>query len=80
MANDKLSSDGLRYRSKKAGSDFVSSHGGDNYYAKAIFSCLLCGKHKGVDQGRKLKYFGKSQFVCFSCKPDKIADGTTNVT
>ena len=71
MASDKLNSDGLRYTHKKAGSEFVNG-ARDSNFGKSALSCLLCGKLTTRDQGRNMKYFGKSHFVCFACKPDKI--------
>jgi hypothetical protein len=55
----KLSSDGLRYRSKEGGSPFLGG--------SSTRSCLLCGKHRRPDQLQSKRMFGRSEMVC---KPD----------
>jgi hypothetical protein len=69
-----LSPDGLRYVSRAGGSPFAGrSNGGDTR------SCLLCGTHKLISNGRFKLLCGKQQFVCFTCKPEKPADPTVPV-
>jgi hypothetical protein len=55
-----IDSDGLRYRSKKPGSPFVSA--GD--FSAATMSCFLCGKHRVRSSMKSRKLLGKTQFVC----------------
>jgi len=59
--------DGLRYKSKKAGTQF-------DVLGKASIakSCLLCGKHKPSGEGRMMSLAGAKQFVCLACKPAKV--------
>jgi hypothetical protein len=55
--------DGLRFRSKPTGSPF----GAISDFAS--LSCILCGKHKPRSLGRHANLGGRSQFVCFDCRP-----------
>lgn len=60
-----IDSAGLRYRSKKPGSPFVSA--GD--FSAATMSCFLCGKHRPRSSMKTRKLLGKTQFVCApNCK------------
>ena len=69
MAKDEIKtsidSDGLRYRSKPAGSPFGSA----GAFTTATMSCFLCGKHRARTSLKSRKLLGKTQFVCApSCK------------
>ena len=59
-AKTKISEEGLRYRSKVAGSPFVSGAS----FGAATMSCFLCGKHRPRSAMKSRKLFGKSQAVC----------------
>lgn len=57
--------DGLRYRSKTAGSPFTAA----GSFGAATMSCFLCGKHRARSLLKSRKLLGKSQAVCSpSCK------------
>ncbi|RYF77019.1 MAG: hypothetical protein EOO22_00145 [Comamonadaceae bacterium] len=57
--------DGLRYKSKAAGSPFRASAS----FSGATMSCFLCGKHRTRSQMRSRQVLGKSHSVCApSCK------------
>ena len=69
MAKDEIKttidSDGLRYRSKPAGSPFGSA----GAFTTATMSCFLCGKHRPRAQLKSRKLLGKAQAVCSpSCR------------
>jgi hypothetical protein len=69
MAKDEIKttidSDGLRYRSKPAGSPFGSA----GAFTTATMSCFLCGKHRPRASLKGRKLLGRTQFVCApSCK------------
>lgn len=69
MAKDEIKtsidSDGLRYRSKPAGSPFGSA----GAFTTATMSCFLCGKHRPRASLKGKKLLGRTQFVCApSCK------------
>src|SRR2546423_7833958 len=73
MAKDEIKttidSDGLRYRSKPAGSPFGSA----GAFTTATMSCFLCGKHRPRASLKGRKLLGRTQFVCApSCK--ELAD------
>ena len=75
MAKDEtktsIDADGLRYRSKAAGSPFGSARA----FTTATMSCFLCGKHRPRAQLKGKKYLGRTQFVCSpSCKELAEAD------
>jgi len=56
---------GLRYRSKVAGSPFSAT----GAFGAATMSCFLCGKHRPRAQLKTRKLLGKAQAVCApSCK------------
>ena len=60
-----LGADGLRYRSKAAGSPFAAT----GAFGAATMSCFLCGKHRARTSMKSRKLLGKTQFVCApSCK------------
>ena len=60
-----IDADGLRYRSKPAGSPFASA----GAFASATMSCFLCGKHRPRAALKGRKMLGRTQFVCApSCK------------
>lgn len=62
---DSLNDDGLRYRTKVAGSPF----GRAGPHVTASKSCYLCGKHRPVAALQYRRLLGKSQAVCApSCK------------
>jgi len=57
--------DGLRYRSKVAGSPFTAA----GSFGAATMSCFLCGKHRPRSLLKSRKLLGKAQAVCSpSCK------------
>ena len=64
MAKDEIKttidSDGLRYRSKPAGSPFGSA----GAFTTATMSCFLCGKHRPRASLKGRKLLGRTQFVC----------------
>jgi hypothetical protein len=61
-----ISSDGLRYKSKKGGSPFEGlGRTGDT------MSCIKCGVHKPRSNGSFKRILGSSMFVCFDCSPKK---------
>ena len=75
MAKDEIKttidSDGLRYRSKPAGSPFGSA----GAFTTATMSCFLCGKHRPRASLKGRKLLGRTQFVCApSCKELAEAD------
>jgi hypothetical protein len=56
---------GLRYRSKVAGSPFSAT----GAFGAATMSCFLCGKHRPRAHLKTRKLLGKAQAVCApSCK------------
>lgn len=60
-----ISDEGLRYRSKAAGSPFVAA----GSFGAATMSCFLCGKHRPRAQLKSRKFLGKTHAVCApSCK------------
>lgn len=60
-----VEADGLRYRSKAAGSPFSAA----GSFGTATMSCFLCGKHRPRSMLKSRKLLGKSQSVCSpSCK------------
>jgi hypothetical protein len=60
-----LGADGLRYRSKAAGSPFAAT----GAFGAATMSCFLCGKHRPRAQLKTRKLLGRAQSVCApSCK------------
>ena len=64
-----LGADGLRYRSKAAGSPFAATCA----FGAATMSCFLCGKPRPRAQHKTRKLLGRAQSVCApSCKE---ADG-----
>lgn len=68
----KIVGDGLRYKSKLAGSPFGCSQ----VMRTTTMSCLYCGKHRERSLLVMRKILGKSQLVCApSCKAldEKIA-------
>lgn len=61
-----ISTDGLRYKSKKGGSPFEGlGRTGDT------MSCIKCGIHKPRNNGSFKRILGSSMFVCFDCSPPK---------
>jgi len=57
--------DGLRYRSKVAGSPFTAA----GSFGAATMSCFLCGKHRPRASLKTRKLLGKAQAVCApSCR------------
>jgi hypothetical protein len=61
-----ISTDGLRYKSKKGGSPFEGlGRTGDT------MSCIKCGVHKPRNNGSFKRILGSSMFVCFDCSPPK---------
>ena len=61
-----ISSDGLRYKSKKGGSPFEGlGRTGDT------MSCIKCGVHKPRNNGSFKRILGSSMFVCYDCSPRK---------
>jgi hypothetical protein len=66
---NELSSDGLRYTARQAGSPFAGSTGS----TCTVKSCFFCGLHKPLSEGRSLKVLGKSTFVCLGCRPVRPA-------
>lgn len=61
----KIQPDGLRYKSKTAGSIFNHTSG----FGSATMSCFLCGKHRPRSMMESRRFFGKSQSVCTpNCK------------
>lgn len=75
----KILEDGLRYKSKVAGSPFkCSSYMGTN----TTMSCLLCGKHRERSFLVARKIAGKNQLCCApSCKAvdEAVASGATKI-
>jgi hypothetical protein len=64
--------DGLRYRSKTAGSPFASG----GIFSAATMSCFLCGTHRARTALKSRKLLGRSQFVCSpSCKEAQAQSG-----
>lgn len=62
--------DGLRYKSKSAGSPFRSP----GFFANTSMSCFLCGKHRTRALMTTRKILGKSQAICApSCKDMDLA-------
>lgn len=60
-----IDANGLRYRSKVAGSPFSAT----GAFGAATMSCFLCGKHRPRAQLKSRKLLGKAQAVCSpSCK------------
>ena len=60
-----VGTDGLRYRSKAAGSPFAAT----GAVGAATMSCFLCGKHRPRAQLKTRKLLGRAQSVCApSCK------------
>jgi hypothetical protein len=59
----KISSSGLRYKSKELGSPFGESVG------VATMSCYKCGVHKSRAKGSFKKIIGQRMFICGECKP-----------
>jgi hypothetical protein len=55
-----VDADGLRYRSKPAGSPFASA----GVFSAATMSCFLCGKHRPRSVLKSRKIAGKTHFVC----------------
>lgn len=53
-------SDGLRYKSKPAGSPFVNHPGGFG----STMSCFKCGTHRPPSELESMKFLGRSQKVC----------------
>jgi hypothetical protein len=64
--------DGLRYRSKPAGSPFAST----GVFSAATMSCFLCGKHRPRSVLKSRKIAGKTHFVCSpDCATTAKGDG-----
>lgn len=64
--------DGLRYKSKAAGSPFKVGY----TFSGATMSCFLCGKHRARTQMMTRKVLGRAQAVCApSCKAMDAAAG-----
>lgn len=64
--------DGLRYKSKVAGSPFKAAES----FGGATMSCFMCGKHRPRSMLKSRKLLGKAQQVCApSCK--ELADTAT---
>lgn len=60
-----IDTDGLRYKSKSAGSPF----GGRGAFAGGTMSCLLCGKHRPRSMLKNKSILGRNERVCApSCK------------
>jgi len=59
-----INPDGLRYKSKAAGSPF-----GDRGHHVATMSCMKCGRHKPRALGSYKRLLGRSHFFCGECKP-----------
>ena len=59
-----ISSDGLRYKSKSAGSPF-----GERGHIVATMSCMKCGHHKPRSLGSYKRLLGASHFFCGDCRP-----------
>jgi hypothetical protein len=60
---DKISQNGLRYKSKQGGSLFGEST------SMGTMSCYKCGLHKSRALGSFKKLLGKNMFMCGECKP-----------
>lgn len=73
---DSITTDGLRYRSKTAGSPF----GRVGPHVSATKSCYFCGKHRTHASLQFRRLLGKSQAVCApSCKElDALLDMEQN--
>jgi hypothetical protein len=71
---DSITHDGLRYRTKTAGSPF----GSVGPHVSATKSCYFCGKHRPVSSLLFRRLLGKSQAVCApSCKElEALLDGS----
>jgi hypothetical protein len=61
----KIATDGLRYKSKEAGSPFGGSS------SMATMSCYKCGLHKPRSLGVFKKLAGQNMFCCGECSPKK---------
>ena len=65
-AKTKISSDGLRYTAKKAGSAFPTPALGSS---STTMSCFKCGRHKRLSELVTKKILGRNQKVCaMSCQ------------
>lgn len=62
----KIAGDGLRYKSKAAGSAFSGQNFGNG---NGTMSCFKCGQHKPRATGSFRMALGKSTFFCGDCKP-----------
>jgi len=58
----KISSDGLRYKTKKGGSPFGAGRPADT------MSCYKCGLHKLRSLGSFKKIVTRNLFICVDCK------------
>ena len=61
----KIASDGLRYKSKEAGSPFSGSS------SMGTMSCYKCGMHKPRSLGSFRKLAGQNMFCCGECNQPK---------
>jgi len=61
----KIASDGLRYKSKEAGSPFGGSS------STGTMSCFKCGLHKPRSLGSFMKLAGQNMFCCGECHQPK---------
>ena len=68
-----IKEDGLRYKSKVAGSPFSG-----RTFAMGTMSCFKCGVHKPRATGSFKKLLGQTMFVCGDCKPVKEVQQTPN--
>jgi hypothetical protein len=57
-----ISSDGLRYKSKKSGSPYEGMRTGET------MSCMKCGVHKPRALGSFRQLLGTSAFFCGDCR------------
>ena len=76
---DKLHEDGLRYRSKKAGSSFAP-RGGSVGFAGSSMSCFKCGKHRPILSLVYKKIMGVNRKICDGgCHKDESGCSATRV-
>ena len=64
-----LGADGLRYRSKAAGSPFAAT----GAFGAATMSCFLCGKHRPRAQLKTRKLLGRAVTLAVSQKQEAMA-------
>ena len=62
-AKTEISQNGLRYKSKKAGSPYEGMRTGDT------MSCMKCGVHKPRSLDSFKQLLGTAAFFCGDCRP-----------